>query len=276
MGTNTNRVDSSGVSIAYAVHGPDDGRPVLLLHGFPDTGRLWRHQVGALVDAGHRVIVPDQRGFGASDKPADVDAYNLLVLAGDALAVLDDAGVERAAVVGHDWGAPVAWALGAMAAPRVERLVAMSVGHPTSFRGAGFAQKEKSWYLLLFQFPGVAERWLSDDGWSRFREWSSHPDADAVIADIEANGSLTPGLNWYRANGAPESMLEDPPQLPPIEAPVMAMWSTGDMALTEEQMTGSEAYCAGGFRYERIEGAGHWIQLEQPEVVNGLLVDFLR
>lgn len=269
-------VDSGGVSIQYETHGPDDGPPVLLLHGFPDTGRLWRHQVPALVGAGHRVIVPDQRGFGASDKPAEVDAYNLLVLAGDALAVLDHAGVERAAVVGHDWGAPVAWALGAMAAARVERLVAMSVGHPTSFRSAGVAQREKSWYMLLFEIPGVAEQWMSDDGWARFREWSNHPDADAVVADMEQHGSLTPGLNWYRANSAARSLLEDPPQLPPIEAPVMAMWSTGDMALLEDQMTGSEAYCAGGFRYERIEGAGHWMQLDQPDLVNDLLVGFLR
>src|SRR6188472_1066348 len=97
------RVDVNGVGIEYQVEG--DGRPVVLLHGFPDTGRMWRNQVPALRDAGYRVIVPDLRGYGASDKPAEVDAYAIPFLAGDVLGVLDHLGVERAHVVGHDWGA---------------------------------------------------------------------------------------------------------------------------------------------------------------------------
>src|SRR5487761_513206 len=105
------RADNNGVSINYDVHG--DGRPVVLLHGFPDSGRLWRNQVPALVDAGFKVVVPDLRGFGASDKPADVNDYNLIFVATDIGAVLDDAGVEKAHVVGHDFGAAVAWAMGA-------------------------------------------------------------------------------------------------------------------------------------------------------------------
>src|SRR6185437_7367619 len=101
------RVDVGGVGIEYEVMG--DGRPVVLIHGFPDSGRLWRHQVPALVGAGFRVIVPDLRGYGRSDKPSDVEAYALAALAGDVLAVMGDAGVEQAHVVGHDWGAAVAW-----------------------------------------------------------------------------------------------------------------------------------------------------------------------
>src|SRR5947199_10683979 len=127
------RVDSGGVGIEYTVDGPDDGRPVVLLHGFPDSGRLWHQQVPALTAAGHRVIVPDLRGYGRSDKPADVDAYNLLFLAGDVFAMLDDAGVERAAVVGHDWGAALAWGIAALAPERVERAAALSGGHPAPF-----------------------------------------------------------------------------------------------------------------------------------------------
>lgn len=269
------RVDSGGVGIEYDVTGPADGRPVVLLHGFPDSGRLWRNQVPVLVDAGFRVIVPDLRGYGRSDKPAEVDAYNLLFLAGDVLAVLDDAGVARAHVVGHDWGAALAWALGAMSADRVDHLVALSVGNPAAFRAAGLAQREKSWYMLLFQFHPVAEQWLSDDGWAGFREWAKHPDADEVIAELERNGSLTPGLSWYRANLAPESFVGPPLVLPPVQAPTMGVWSSGDMALTEEQMTDSAAHCAGSFRYERLDGPGHWMQLEAPDEVNRLLLDFL-
>ena len=269
------RVDSGGVGISYEVSGPADGSPVVLLHGFPDSGRLWRQQVPALVDAGLRVIVPDQRGYGASDKPADVDAYNLLFLAGDVVAVLDDLGIDRAAVVGHDWGAAVAWGIGAMVADRVSKVAALSVGHPSSFGGAGYAQREKSWYMLLFQFPEVAEQWLSTDDWVNFKEWSQHPDAAGVIADLERDGSLTPGLNWYRANIPPESFVGPPMELPPVQAPAMGVWSSGDFALTEAQMKGSGEFCAGGFRYERIEGPGHWMQLEAPDEVNRLLVSFL-
>ena len=122
------RVDSGGVGIEYKVTG--EGRPVVLLHGFPDSGRLWRHQVPALADAGFKVIVPDLRGYGGSDKPTEVDAYVMQALVGDVVAVLHDAGVPRAHVVGHDWGAAVAWAVGAFVPDHVDHLVALSVGHP--------------------------------------------------------------------------------------------------------------------------------------------------
>ena len=128
--------------------------------------------------------------------------------------------------------------------------------------------------MLLFQFPGIAERWLTDDNWANLRR-SGHPDADQVIADLEANGSLTPGLNWYRANVAPESWVGPPVQLPPVQAPTMGIWSTGDDALTEVQMTDSAENVAGPWRYERLDGPGHWLQLDAPDQVNALLLDFL-
>jgi pimeloyl-ACP methyl ester carboxylesterase len=267
------RVDVGGVGIEYEVIG--DGRPVVLLHGFPDTGRLWRHQVPALAAAGFRVIVPDLRGYGRSDKPGEVEAYALVALAGDVLAVMSDAGVERAHVVGHDWGAALAWGLAALAEQSVDHLVAMSVGHPATMRAGGFEQYEKSWYMLLFQFTGIAEEWLSANGWANFRAWSSHPDADAIIAELDANGSLTPALNYYRANLPPETWLRPGRELPPINAPTMGIWSSGDIALTERQMTNSASSVTGPWRYERIDGPGHWMQLEAPDAVNRLLVDFL-
>jgi pimeloyl-ACP methyl ester carboxylesterase len=267
------RVDSGGVGIEYEVTG--EGRPVVLLHGFPDSGRLWRHQVRALADAGCKVIVPDMRGYGASDKPADVAAYNMLFLVSDIGAVLDDAGVDRAHVVGHDWGAAVAWVLASVAPERVDHLVTLSVGHPSTFRSDGFVQHEKSWYMLLFQFEGIAEHWLSDNDWANFHNWGHHPDATAVIGELEANGSLTPGLNWYRANIPPESYIAPPLELPAVRAPTMGVWSSGDIALTEGQMTRSAGHVAGPWRYERLDGPGHWMQLEAPDDVNQLLVDFL-
>jgi pimeloyl-ACP methyl ester carboxylesterase len=265
------RVDVNGVGIEYQVTGR--GRPVVLLHGFPDSGRLWRHQVTALAEAGFQVIVPDLRGYGRSDKPSEVEAYSLPLLAGDVMAVLADAGAERAHVVGHDWGAALAWAIASLAPGSVDHLAVLSVGHPSTFRRT-LEQRQKSWYMLLFQFPGVAERWLTENNWANMIG-AGHPDADQVIADIEANGSLVPGLNWYRANVGPETWVGPPVQLPPVQAPTMGIWSTGDFALTEVQMTDSAENVAGPWRYERLDGPGHWMQLDAPDKVSALLLDFL-
>jgi pimeloyl-ACP methyl ester carboxylesterase len=266
------RIDAGGVGIEYQVTG--EGRPVVLLHGFPDSGRLWRHQVPALADAGFRVIVPDLRGYGGSGKPEAVAAYAMSELAGDVRAILDDLGISRAHVVGHDWGAGLAWRLAILTPEIVDHLAVLSVGHPVTFLRTS-EQREKSWYMLLFQFPGVAEQWLTADGWANFQRWARHPDADAVIAELEANGSLTPGLNWYRANIPAQAWASPPPQLPLVQAPVLGIWSSGDPALTEVQMTDSAGNVAGPWRYERLDGAGHWMQLEAPEKVNALLLDFL-
>ncbi len=266
------RVDVDGVGIRYEVTG--QGQPVVLLHGFPDSGRLWRHQLPALVDAGFQVIVPDLRGYGLSDKPEAVDAYSLPLLAGDVMAIMADLGIGKAHVVGHDWGAAVAWALASLAPASVDHLVVLSVGHPATFRRT-LQQREKSWYMLLFQFPGIAEQWLTEDDWANFRSWARHPDADQVIAELQSTGSLTPGLNWYRANVPPEAWVGPPLQLPPVQAPTMGVWSTGDIALTEIQMTDSAQNMLGPWRYERLDGPGHWLQLEAPEQLNALLLDFL-
>ena len=266
------RVEVDGVGIHYDVTG--EGRPVLLIHGFPDTGRLWRHQVPALAAAGFKVIVPDLRGYGLSDKPASAENYALPFLAGDMLGVLADAGEPRAHVVGHDWGAAVAWGLGSLAPDNVDHLSVLSVGFPGTFLST-LEQYEKSWYMLLFQFPGVAERWLSENDWHNFKWWGRHPDADAVIAELEANESLTPGLNYYRANVNPETWVGPALQLPAVQAPTMGVWSSGDFALTETQMTDSAKSVTGPWRYERLDGPGHWMQLEAPDAVNRLLLDFL-
>jgi pimeloyl-ACP methyl ester carboxylesterase len=117
-----------------------------------------------LRDAGFQVIVPDLPGYGGSDRPEGVDAYSLLFLAGDVLGVLDHLGLERAHVVGHDWGAALAWTVASFAPDRVDHLVALSVGHPGAFVAAGMKQRQLSWYMLLFQYAGIAEQWLSADG----------------------------------------------------------------------------------------------------------------
>jgi pimeloyl-ACP methyl ester carboxylesterase len=266
------RVNVDGVGIEYEVTGA--GRPVVLLHGFPDSGRLWRHQVPALAAAGFRVVVPDLRGYGRSGKPEAVESYSVRVMAADILAILAELEIGRAHVVSHDWGASLAWTLATVSPGSVDHLVAMSVGHPATF-GRTLEQCQKSWVFGLFQFAGIAERWLTEDNWANFRRWSGHPDADQVIADLEATDGLTPALNWYRANVPPNWWVSPPWRLPPVQAATMGVWSTGDFALTEKQMTDSAENVAATWRYERLEGPGHWLQLEAPEQVNALLLDFL-
>ncbi len=264
------------VTLRVVDTGPRDGEAVLLLHGWPDSANLWRHQIPVLVDAGYRVIAPDQRAFGESDVPADVASTHMFFAVQDAVRILDDSAIERAHVVGHDWGAAVAWGLGFTAPDRVISLTAMSVGHPAAFSGAGFPQREKSWYMLLFQFEGVAEQWLSDNDWAGLRAWTrDEPEIEQWIPDLSRPGRLTASLNWYRATVPPESLLGGGSDLPPVTAPTLGIWSSDDMALVEAQMTDSQQYVSGEWRYERLDGVGHWMPVAAPERVNALLLEWI-
>jgi pimeloyl-ACP methyl ester carboxylesterase len=268
-------MEVNGLSLNVVVE--RDGTPVLLLHGFPDSWHLWRHEIPVLAEAGLRVIAPDLRGFGESDRPEAVEAYALPAVLGDVVGILDALGVERVRVVGHDWGAAVAWGMAALAPHRVERLVALSAGHPATFRTPTVRQREMSWYMLLFQFPGVAEEALRRDEWRLLRELTrGNGDVERNIADLSRPGALTAGLNWYRANVPPRVLFgAEPVALPPVACPTLGVWSTGDHYLSEELMVGSEHHVRGPWRYERIEGASHWIPLDAPEKLNALLLEFL-
>src|SRR4051794_12182302 len=209
----TRRVQGDGVELAVLDEG--DGAPVLLLHGFPDSSYLWRHQVRALVDGGYRAVAPDLRGFGASDRPDDVSAYSLRHSVADVVAVLDALGIERARVIGHDWGAGLAWVFAAFVPHRVERLVALSVGHPNTLRQPTVEQRQKGWYQLLFQFEGVAEELILRNDWKLLRQFlEGAGDVDRYVEDLGRPGALTAALNWYRANVPPGWELAPRPELP--------------------------------------------------------------
>jgi pimeloyl-ACP methyl ester carboxylesterase len=266
----------AGDGLMLAVQDEGRGQPVLLLHGFPDSSYLWRDQVAALVKAGMRAIVPDLRGFGESDKPASVEQYAIARSVADLIAVLDGLGVQCAHVVAHDWGAVLAWVLAAVAPERVDRLVVMSVGHPNALGERSIEQREKAWYQLLFQFTGVAESLLTRDDWRLFRDWlRGDGDLERYISDLARPGALTAGLNWYRANLAPHLELEHRPPLAAVAAPTLGLWSSADNYLTEDGMLRSAEYVTGPWRYERIEGASHWMQRDAPERINELLLEFL-
>lgn len=261
----------------FAVTDEGEGEPVLMLHGFPDSARLWRHQIPALVDAGFRVIAPDQRGFGESDKPQGPEAYALPEVIGDAVALLDALGLERVRLVSHDWGAAVGWGLAAFHPGRIVRHAALSVGHLTALWNAGIAQRRLAWYMLMFMRKGLAEEILMRDDWAFFRDlWGHHSEMDTWLADLARPGALTAGLNWYRGNVDLDTWTPEGWVLPSTPVPTMGVWSTGDLYLTEVQMVSSAAYVDAAWRYERVEGATHWLMLDRPDYVARLLVDYLR
>jgi pimeloyl-ACP methyl ester carboxylesterase len=271
---NTRNIRTNGVNLHVVDEG--QGPAVLLLHGFPDSSKLWRHQIRALVQAGFRAVAPDLRGFGQSDMPPGVENYALPVILQDVLGILNELQIDRAHVVAHDWGAAAAWMLAALHPTRVDHFVTLSVAHPNAFTLAGFDQNEKHWYMLLFQFADIAEQLLAQDDWQFFRAWSrNHPESGSWIADLARPGALTAGLNWYRANAAPAGLLHKRPLFPTVTVPTLAVWGSEDAYLLESLIVRSVEWVSGPWRYERLVGASHWLQLDQPAQVNQLLVEFL-
>lgn len=250
------------------------GTPVLLLHGFPDSSELWREVTPRLVAAGHRVIAPDLRGFGDSEAPAGRRHYAIDRVLADMLALLAqlEAG-EPVRVMGHDWGAVVAWSLATFHPERVAASVVLSVGHPREYAWAGLEQKRKGAYTLAWQLPGIAEARLSRNDWAGLRHWArDHPDVERCIRDLARPGRLTAGLDWYRANLV-RVMLGSWPR---CRVPTLGVWSSEDHCLAEDQMLNSARRMDAPWRYERIAGAAHWLPLAQPARIAALAIDWFR
>jgi len=266
------QVSNGDVQLNVNVDG--EGPTVLLLHGWPDTSALWNDVAADLVAAGYRVAVPDLRGCGLSDKPTDVERYAMHHLVGDVAAIIAVLGDDKVTLVGHDWGANLAWVSATYLPELIERLVVLSVGHPTSFRSAGLEQQIKSWYTLLFFHEGVGEAFLRKNDYEAMRRWTGHPRVEEIIHELERDGQMTTHLLWYRANLPPSSFVADPPVLPPVQVPVLGLWSSGDAALCEAQMTNSALYCDQGFTYVRFEGHGHWLPIEAPHEVAAEIIEF--
>jgi pimeloyl-ACP methyl ester carboxylesterase len=272
------RIEANGLGFEVADEG--GGTPVVLLHGFPDTNVVWRHQVAALTAAGFRTIAPDMRGRGGSDRPPDVVDYALRNIVADVTGIMDALGVRRAHVVGHDWGAAVAWGVAMFAPDRVDHLVAISVGAPGAAGPPSLEALQKSWYRIVFLFEGVAEDLVRRDDWYLLREMlqGGGEAFDHYVANLAEPGALTAALNWYRANLPLERLIPAGPrqQFPQVSAPTMGVFGTDDLYLTEAAMTNSFSKVTGPWRYERLEGVGHFIPLEAPDQLNRLLLDFLR
>ena len=176
-------------------------------------------------------------------------------------------------VMGHDWGAAVAWCLAISRPELVRSAVAISVGHPTEYARAGLEQKRKGLYTIGWQFPVLAERWLVANDWARMRHWlRQHPDPESCLRNLARTGRLTAGLNWYRANL--RSMLLG--SWPQCTVPMLGIWGSEDHCLAEDQMQRSGCRVSGPWHYERIEGAGHWLPLEEPQRITNLAIDWFN
>ena len=277
-------VETNGVTLHTVSAGPEDGPPVLLLHGFPEFWYGWRSQIPALSEAGYRVIVPDQRGYNRSDKPTGIDAYTVDTLAADAVGILDALGYERAPLIGHDWGAAVVWETLQRHPGRVERAVPINVPHTAVFEEyltGKPRQLLKSWYMFSFQIPTLSEwayrtadwrglRWLLDT--SNRVDTFNEATVNRYKQAWERPGAFTGMLNWYRAlfRGDPA----DPPSQT-VDSPTMLIWGTQDPYLSTGMARDSMQYCSNG-RLELIEDATHWVQHEVPDRVNDLLLEFLE
>jgi pimeloyl-ACP methyl ester carboxylesterase len=257
--------------------------PVLLLHGFPDHWWCWRHLLPALAAAGFRAVAPDLRGYARSDKPRAVRAYRLDRLAGDVRALLDELSPAPVPVVGHDWGGAAAWWAALLFPERIARLAIVNAPHPLVFRRALWSdpdQRRRSRYFAYFQLPYFPERKLAEDGFRRLRRMLlrmsragtfTEADLDRSAAAWARPGALSGMLAWYRA------ALRHPPPRPPratVEPPVALVWGMADAALSPRLVEPSAARCR-EVEVLRIEGAGHWAHLEEPERVSEHLLRLL-
>jgi pimeloyl-ACP methyl ester carboxylesterase len=299
-------VETNGIRLHCAVDG--DGPLVILLHGFPESWYSWRHQIPALAQR-FRVVAPDLRGYNESDKPSGVAAYALPELVADVEGLVRAFGEEQAVIVGHDWGGGIAWTFAMERPTMTRRLVVMNCPHPAIFsqhlRGSS-RQLARSWYMFFFQVPWLPETLL---GMRRARGVADAIRRSTVrqdaftAADYEfmreaasKPGALTAAINYYRATfrspeaqaawpawlrrfvhgdrpmPAPRERLEDWPK---ITAPTLLIWGEQDVALGRELSVGAEPLMAGPYDVKYIAMSGHWVQQEQPELVNGYLLDFL-
>jgi pimeloyl-ACP methyl ester carboxylesterase len=288
---------ADGIELQVAEYGSSEDPVLVLLHGFPELGYSWRHQIPALAAAGYRVLVPDMRGFGLSDAPAEQEAYAVDILAGDVLTLLEASGAQRGAVIGHDWGADVAWTTAWMHPDRIGAVAGLSVPFVPRAPAPPLELMRRhlgeDFYMVWFQKPGVAELALSrnvrrtlatprvwDAAWAR--EAEEQPPTPSFMTDgelrvyVEAfeRTGFTGGLSYYRnidRNWELTAHLENRR----IEQP--AMFLTGERDPVRRFMPAETmSDWVSDLRVSVIvPGAGHWVNQEAPEAVNGALLDWL-
>jgi len=283
-------IQTNGITLHVLTDGPENGPSVILLHGFPEFHYGWRKQIPALVKAGFRVIVPDQRGYNLSDKPHGVAAYNVDELAKDIVGLFDHFGVEKAYLVGHDWGAAVAWTVAVNHPSRLEKLAILNVPHPdvmTRFVLKNPSQRAKSWYVFFFQLPWFVEWILSRNNFRNLarmivgsgkKSTFTRDDLAEYKKAWSQPGALTGMLNWYRnifRGGLKFIFKRGEMPARRVTVPTLILWGKQDLALGHEMVEPSLALCDDG-KVVFFEHATHWVQHDEATEVNKHLIDFLR
>ncbi|PBI88833.1 Fluoroacetate dehalogenase [Rhodococcus erythropolis] len=264
--TSTFEIPVGDLTFDVLISGPDDGIPLVALHGFPESAASWGKVTPLLTAAGYRVIAPNQRGYSAGARPEGVDAYKIEHLVADVVGLLDALGLPDAHLVGHDWGSAVAWQVAGRHPNRIRSLTAISVPHPTAF---GWAlrededQKQRSSYIGLLRQEGKAEEVLSEDNFRRLRamfDGQIDPEfADEHIRVLSGEGALTGALNWYRA------MTRDFGDIDRTTVPTTYVWSTGDTALGRAGAERCGEFVDAPYEFVVVEGGSHWIPEERAE-----------
>jgi pimeloyl-ACP methyl ester carboxylesterase len=276
-------ITTNGIKLHVVQAGTENGPLVILLHGFPEFWYGWRKQIDYLAERGFRVWAPDQRGYNLSDKPQGIAAYNLDLLAGDVIGLIDAAGRDKAFLVGHDWGAAVTWWTANKYPGRLDKIVILNVPHHAVFQRhvrSSFAQMRKSWYMFFFQLPALPEslaRMGNGERFSTTLKATSRPGTftEADLAEYRQAwmqpGALTGMHNWYRAVFQHQPQ---PLQSPRISVPTLMLWGKGDRFLGAEMAQPSIELCDNG-KLIFFDDATHWLQHEEAERVNPLIADFL-
>lgn len=274
-------VDGVRLHVASMGNEPEHhARPlVVMLHGFPEFWWSWRHQMRALAAAGYRVVAPDQRGYNLSDKPEGPSAYGIERLALDIERLVRALGADKAHIVGHDWGAMIAWEVAQHHPEIVDKLVIMNVPHPLEMKRGLRTPKQtrKSWYIFFFQTPRLPERWIARDGFAVLRRMlrGSMPEAeiDRYVEAAARPGALTGMINYYRAAfRALVSGRIRPARV--IEADTMVIWGEQDLFL-DKAFARPPARFVPKLRFEPLPEASHWVQVHAKDEVSALLLDFL-
>lgn len=270
-----------GLTFDALAAGPPDGPLVLLLHGFPQSSREWRHQLPALAAAGFRAVAPDQRGYSWRARPECVDAYHLDHLVADALGMAAALGSATFHIVGHDWGGVVAWALAGRHPERLRSLTSVSTPHPLAFLRAIRAprgdQAARSRYIQFFRLPELPERLLlarKGAGLRMLFERTGFRDRSVIdehVAFLSERRALKAALNWYRALDVAAVA-----GVGAITTPTLFVWGGDDMALGREAALGTAAYVRGAYEFVELDGVSHWIPEEAPGALNAELIPFLR
>ncbi|HVF44807.1 MAG TPA: alpha/beta hydrolase [Pyrinomonadaceae bacterium] len=274
------------VRLHYAECG-EGGRLVLLLHGFPECWYSWRHQLKAL-GARYRVVAPDMRGYNLSDKPDRVEDYRVPRLVDDVTGLIRHFGAREAAVVGHDWGAAVAWAVAQHYPDYVWKLAALQVPPPAVWaKNLSLRQLLRSWYMLFFQLPRVPEWWMSRDDFAGLGKMFRSTARPGTFADDEIEfyksalkepGALTASINYYRANlgrfltRRPKGEIRAQER---VRVPTLFVFGERDFAILPETAAGVAEYVNAPYTELRLARANHWVQQEYPNEVNAALLSFL-